>query len=517
MANTDDKTAKTAGLGLKQQIKFLKRIDFFENFDEHELRQLLAVTRWLKVRKGEYIIKENTMERVFYILVKGEVSVVKTVDEARKRAVELTVLKAGACFGEMSLVMDVKRTAGVVTKTECFILLVEPGIISSSNVFLQLKFYKRFCEILVTRLIQANDRLASQEKAVDLKGLREIKLPEEDSGVEKPAVEPVAEEKGRKETGRPTDRQQDTIMVLPKLPEKKDRIVKGRLQRRLSAALELPANSAVTARLAALIESGSDNTRLFADYIHLDPVLSCKVLQVANSSYFRRTTPVGTVPHAMITVGISQIQEALAETIALSEQQRAFSGFKEVSSIFWRHSVVVARIASLLAESIRLSTPADVYLAGLLHDIGVLGLDIIEPDFYPHLVDHNSVVAQDLLASEVSYIGIDHGQAGAWLGESIGLPEVYLDAIRMHHSPNEARTNSLVVAIVHLADLFASLHGCGFEYAEGSDLDPVKSFGWVIIQEQHRPFLEVNISDFVNNFNQELDTTWGSVTNGLDF
>jgi len=220
----------------------------------------------------------------------------------------------------------------------------------------------------------------------------------------------------------------------------------------------------------------------------------------------------------MITVGITPIQEALAETIAMSAQQKAFNGFKQVASLFLRHSVVVARIAALLTEAIRLSTSADVYLAGLLHDIGVLGLDCIEPAFYPHLADKDSMVAKDLLASEVSYIGIDHGQAGAWLGESIGLPEVYLDVMRMHHSPAEARTNSLVVALVHLADLFATAHGCGFEYvATDPELDPVKSFGWVIIQEQHRPFLEVNIFDFVNNFNNELDTTWGNVTSGLNF
>ncbi len=518
MPQSQTKRVKPGGLDINQQINFLQRIDFFENFDDHELRQLLEVTKWLKVQKGEFIIKENTRERAFYILVKGEVSVVKTLDKDSNRAVELTILKAGACFGEMSLVMDVKRTAGVITKRECFLLLVEPAIISSSNVFLQLKFYKRFCEILVSRLILANDRLTSQEKTTDLKGMQEINLPKNKTRTKETKPPPRTKTTDTTPTKQePQSRRKAETLVFPALPEKKDRIVKGRIQRRLSAALDLPVNPAVINIIKPLIETGSDNTRLFADYIQLDPTLSCKVLQVANSSFFRRTTPVGTVPHAMITVGVNHIQETLTEIFNTPDPPKAFSGFEQVASLFWRHSVVVARIATLLTDAIRLSTSADIYLAGLLHDVGVLGLNIMETSFYPHIADHESVIFKDLLASEKTYIGIDHGQAGAWFGESIGMPEVYLDVMKMHHNPEGARNNSMIIAIVHLADLFATIHGYGFEYSQDMNIDPVRSFGWVIIQEQHRPFLEVNIPDFINTFNQELEATWSSVTDGLNF
>ncbi len=513
MAETDPKTIQTGKLAITQKINFLKKIEFFANFDDHELRQLLEVTKWLMVRKDEYIIRENTMERAFYILIKGEVSVVKTVDKARKRAVELTVLTAGACFGEMSLVTDVKRTAGVITRNKCFVLLVEPEIINSSNVFLQLKFYKMFCEILVARLIKSNAKLTSQDKAAELKELREINLPfgviSRDRGH---STKNKAKSPARKESAY---LQRD--LNLPRLPTKKDRIIKRQLQRRLRSALELPVNPVVKAAIRPLIISKSDNTRLFADYIHLDPVLSCKVLQIANSSYFRRTTPVCTVPHAMVTVGINQIQEAIADTIESSTGKPAFSGFSQIASLFWRHSVIVARITALLAETIRISTSSDVYLAGLLHDIGILGLDCLEPDFYPHLLDQKSAVFNDMLTTEVSCIGTDHGQAGAWIGESLGMPEIYLGVIKMHHAPHDARSNALIIALVNLADLFASRHGGGFEYLNSKKIDLNGSSGWIIIQEQHRPFIEVNIPDFINRFDRELENTWGSITADLNF
>lgn len=499
--------------GIEQQIKFLQGIDFFNNFDDHELRQLLGICKILRVKAGQYIIKEDTMERVFYILLKGEVSVVKSVADKQRRAVELTRLKAGACFGEMSMVMDIKRTAGVITRSNSFILVINPEVISSSNVFLQLKFYKRFCEILGGRLVLANERLASLEKDVDLKSLKEIDLPREDRQAEITS-QPTAVKKRQERQSTTNTAGYDE---LPKLPAKKDRIVRSRMQRRLSAVLDLPFNPAVAAILKPMLIGKVDNTRVLADYILLDPVLTCKILQIANSSFFRRTTPVGTVPHAMITVGIRHIQESISDIISLADTPKAFSGFRKVASRFWRHSVVVARIAVLLAESIRVSSPADIYLAGLTHDLGIIGLDLIEPAVYPHISDPSSEIASDFLKAETSYMGISHGQAGFWLGESLGLPEVYLNVMRLHHSPDMARSHSLIIALIHLADLFASHHGYGFEFSDITAEKIIKSFAWILIQEKHRPFLDVNLPDFIEQFDGELNNTWRNITQGLNF
>nr|MBF0222978.1 HDOD domain-containing protein [Desulfobulbaceae bacterium] len=496
-------------MDIDQQLKFLKKIDFFDGFDEPELRQFIAVTKWLKVPANQQIIKEDSMERVFYILVKGQVSVVKTLGQGKK-TVELTTLGSGACFGEMSLVMDVKRTAGVITKKECFILMVEPGIINTSNVFLQLKFYKRFCEILVSRLIQANEKVAEYEKSANLEDLKEVQLPSE-----------VAEYKDTKPPDNPKycpddhSDQEETIMVIPPLPDKKDRIVKGKIHRKVSATLNLPINPTAIKLLEPLLVGECENTRLFTDLLLTDPVLSCKVMQVANSSFFRRSNPVASVAHAIITVGIAHFQEVLTETIEQVRFVKPFQGFKQVARSFWRHSVVVARIAATLKDVIRINLPSDVFLAGLLHDLGVLVLDPIEPNFYPHLADKDSIVATDFLKAETSYIGIDHGQAGAWYGESIGIPAPYLHAMRFHHDLENARDDALLAALVHLADMFATIHGCGLGNGENQVINPLESFGWIIIQDNHHPFLEVNISDFVNTFNEELSKTWSSITGGL--
>ena len=100
-----------------QQVNFLRKIDFFHDFDNHELRQLLAVTNWLKLPENSLVIKEGAHEQLFYILVKGTVGVFKTNSETGER-IPLTTLKTGNCFGEMSLVEATARSATVIATSQ---------------------------------------------------------------------------------------------------------------------------------------------------------------------------------------------------------------------------------------------------------------------------------------------------------------------------------------------------------------------------------------------------------------
>jgi HD-like signal output (HDOD) protein len=170
----------------------------------------------------------------------------------------------------------------------------------------------------------------------------------------------------------------------------------------------------------------------------------------------------------------------------------------------------------MLKEIIRINLSSDIYLAGLLHDVGILALDQIKADFYPHLLDPESSLKKDLSTSENALIGVDHGQAGCWYAESLGLPQFYLDVILHHHFPEKATSNSLSVALVHLADLFAMSRDCGVGN-DGYEPEITNSFGWVILQDQHRPFLDVHLPDFIETFNKELSKTWSGITDGLDF
>jgi len=502
-------------IDLDEQIGFLKKVSFFHGFADHELKQFLQVSKWLRVPPNTAIIKENTTERAFYILVRGEVRVEKRLP-GKGKPILLTTLVTGDCFGEMALVTEIKRTADVVARTESFILRVEPEIVSTSNVFLQLKFYKRFCERLVARLDLANKKVAGRDgeeanPSISHKTLSDGDLP----GVEeKQRKQPVKPGLGMERPEKPGKTR--ATIAIPPMPDKDHRQTPGKLYHRVHPEAVLPVNPAVAAELSAMMKSsaGIDNTRRLADLISLDPVLSCRVIQTANSPFYRRANMVGTVPLAMVTVGVKQVQEVLVDTIRAAKATQAFSGFASVSKDFWQHAVVVGRIAEMLQDVIRINTSADLYLCGLLHDLGMLVLDGMSPNFYPQCVQPSEEM-QDMVRAEKEYIGVDHGQAGVWLAEGIGLPQPYLDVMHFHHQPEKATTNPVPVALVNLANIFASMKGVCLGQPRVTTQDALRSFSWALIEEHHRPFQEVNVPQFVDSFSAELDKTWASITGDI--
>lgn len=504
--------AEKKGPHLDQQISFLQRIAFFEDFDDHELTQFLGVSRWLKVPAETQIIKERSVEKVFYILVKGTVSVFKTQPGGKKA--RLTTLSAGDCFGEMALVSEIKRTAGVITLEESFILMVEPDIINNASVFLQLKFYRRFCEILVRRLVNANKLLVAADSAGTSKetsaALKRAKRPAVAQSVVSSAVGIHEGDEGGGDIEEPFYDPAE----LPPIPKKKPI---GRMKIRqliLRDRLELPVNPAVAAQLSPFLVGACGDTRRFAELISLDPVITALVLQMANSSFYRRSTPIHTVPHALVTVGITEVQELLAKETTKIFRNDYFGGFSVLAQSFWHHSVVVAQISELLKDVTRINSSMDVYVAGLLHDFGILALDPLLPDFYPQLLRED--FTDNLCESERLYIGSDHGLAGSWLGEMMGLPKPYLDVMKQHHAPEKIRESVLLTVLVHLADLFAKEQGSCFG-GQCAGINVENSFGWFLLQDQHETFRDVNIVDFITLFRKELNREWPEISGKLSW
>ncbi|OGR04378.1 MAG: hypothetical protein A2520_00945 [Deltaproteobacteria bacterium RIFOXYD12_FULL_53_23] len=509
-----DSGKKPKEIDLEERIGFLRKISFFQGFDDHELRQFLQVSKWLRVPPNMAIIKENTTERAFYILVRGEVRVEKRLPN-KTSPVLLTTIATGECFGEMALVTEIKRTADVVASIESFILRVEPEIVSTSNVFLQLKFYKRFCERLVTRLDLANKRVA------DFAGEEANSpiVPKVPSHVGQPVVVEKLDSSVKPGVGKERPEKLEKSLVADRrspMPDKNQRQTPAKLCHLMHQERVLPVNPAVVAQFRAMIKNGSglDNTRRLTDLIALDPVLSCRVIQVANSPFYRRANLVGTVSLAMVIVGVKQIQEVIAGTILAAESVQAFNGFAQISDTFWRHAVVVGRIAEMLREVIRINAAADLYLCGLLHDLGMLALDGISPAFYPYFIQPSAEI-RDIVKEEKEYIGMDHGQTGAWLAESLGLPQTYLDVMRFHHLPEKATANQVPVALVNLANIFATTKGVCLGQPQVTEKDIRRSFSWALIQEHHRSFQEVNVPQFIDSFSAELDKTWESITGDI--
>jgi len=209
----------------------------------------------------------------------------------------------------------------------------------------------------------------------------------------------------------------------------------------------LPGRPSLYLDVARLIGERNVTTNAVARAIRGDAAATAALLRLANSPLYYRSRHVGTVADAITTIGLEGVK-ALLMTVYYAALQRESPGMD-----WWareRHGVASAVAARALGSEIRPSDPGfpeRCYVAGLLHDVGQLGL-------FPSTARAVSI-ASDPLAVEQALHGYDHAALGAAVAHHWNLPLSVCDAIRDHHAPTTESADPPLTAAVHLAALAA--------------------------------------------------------------
>ena len=226
-------------------------------------------------------------------------------------------------------------------------------------------------------------------------------------------------------------------------------------QRLLVARLPSPPQTLM--RLMVLCQSEDAGMGELSELIASDPGLSAKVLSVAHSAaYYRSSAKTLTLLQATSTLGM-----ALIKVLAISESVfQTFHAFRQTTSNdlrrFWKHSLGVAVLARALAERHDSVGAEEAYLTGLLHDVGRLALLVAVPERYSALFglpDDASLCGQ-----EQQQLGTTHAEAGAWLLTHWHLSPSMAQSVLAHHNPpSRLADNRPLTRLIHLAHLLESL------------------------------------------------------------
>ncbi len=163
-----------------------------------------------------------------------------------------------------------------------------------------------------------------------------------------------------------------------------------------------------------------------------DVALCARVLRVVNSSAYSLREPVSNLQLAIAYMGFRQIRN-LALTASVSDvfQQGDAIGRYSRSGL-WRHSVAVGVTARMIAMRRGMDNFEDVFLAGLLHDIGIILEDQFAHAAFCAMLESLDA-AKSLEDSERQTLGFTHTQLGAEVATRWGFPELVIQAIRDHH------------------------------------------------------------------------------------
>ena len=216
----------------------------------------------------------------------------------------------------------------------------------------------------------------------------------------------------------------------------------------------LPAFPPVAAKLLGLLSRESAEVSELAEIALGDAALSGRLMQHANSVEFGRASAVESVREAFVVLGIDRARQITA-TVATAAWAQGANRTEELRRS-WEHSVATALIADEIAR-VSNAYLDSAYTAGILHDIGRLGLLVAYPQEYESVLQGAAARCLDLLDFERETFGADHAVAGCWLIEQWGLPEHLRVIVGRHHDPCEGAEPSLLRIIhvaCHLADHF---------------------------------------------------------------
>ncbi|MDA3791007.1 MAG: HDOD domain-containing protein, partial [Desulfobacula sp.] len=118
----------------------------------------------------------------------------------------------------------------------------------------------------------------------------------------------------------------------------------------------------------------------------------------------------------------------------------------------WHHCAAVAVCSQLIAERIFQQNSEDAFLCGLIHDIGMIILDQLEPELFMITCKAYKPGEKSITHYEKKHIGTDHTKVGWQLARDWKLPLSVLDGIQQHHLSRDKIKPDEMAGIIQMAD-----------------------------------------------------------------
>ncbi|PJG57797.1 HDOD domain-containing protein [Aeromonas cavernicola] len=185
--------------------------------------------------------------------------------------------------------------------------------------------------------------------------------------------------------------------------------------------------------------------------ISKDPVISAKLLRLANSAKFGCSRQVASVNDATVRLGLAMVRNMVL-ACGLTESVHSVPGID--LKHFWGNVFNVAELASRLAQRVGIP-PEQVFTCALLHDLGRLIMHVGLPENTVHHI-HDLELHKGRAKAEELVVGFNYAQVGAVMTRLWKFPDTICNAVKYHYNPLAADTFSAEAGLIHLAIVLAA-------------------------------------------------------------
>lgn len=186
----------------------------------------------------------------------------------------------------------------------------------------------------------------------------------------------------------------------------------------------------VAQRVMQMVSSPECNVPALTEVIRNDPAVAARVMRLANSALFRVGQPADTIEQALMRLGTSTIYQLVTAIAVMG----LFPDSHPIAANLRNHCTGVAAIGRTLAQSKKWLGANQVFLCGLMHDLGKLLLLQTNEIDYATFGD-DELCAEGSHARERRELGYDHAVLGAHVLSAWNLPEMVAHAVALHHQP----------------------------------------------------------------------------------
>jgi HD-like signal output (HDOD) protein len=239
--------------------------------------------------------------------------------------------------------------------------------------------------------------------------------------------------------------------------------------------------------------------------------LCSRILKVVNSAFYGLPRQIGSINRAIVLLGLNAVKN-IAIAASLTKLFRGGELCARFSAKdLWIHSIATAACAKLICDELKLGVSDEAFLAGLIHDIGIM----VEVQAMRHELlqvfeemtfDGDGAPSCDMREVEQRTLGADHQAFGSGLCEAWKFPKSFTYVTHHHHDPTKLpAANRTLTAIVYVADRLSVQAGYGFR----ADLQSLDIHAGIMADLNLSPEQLESVKSKLPQAFEEIEATFG--------
>jgi len=214
----------------------------------------------------------------------------------------------------------------------------------------------------------------------------------------------------------------------------------------------LPTLPEVVTRILQLVDDPKIPGNQVADVVSCDQATSAAVLKLVNAPFYGLRRRISSIHQAVTLLGFRAVRNLALSAVLVRNFGEPSRDRRFDRAALWKHAVACGIGSRSLARRLAQEDAEEAFLAGLVHDMGLVILDQYFHEEFQRVLDLVLDAKTPQVEAEREVVGTDHAQIGGWLSRRWNFPASVTEAVTCHHEPWKARRAETLAAIVHVAN-----------------------------------------------------------------